>query len=546
MRKINPKGKFDAPLWVELITVQLPNSMYNEIEEEINKAFEEIDLDKVRVSQFLAKLNLNPLRYYLMRNYSRSGRGRKVLYPPLAIAKTLIFQELKGIKTRNRALLRLRRNLNEAKDLGYDLYVGLPTFNNFYFFIHNRIDENVQEIMNFVIKKIRGKCREKDKIIGISLIDKKNVSENRSERTVKRSKKKKFEKMINFLKWDVFPSINFRIPQKGIYDNIHFIDLLTFVAMRNVCTNEGYNLLSEIYEDKKIPTSHTLLDHVKSLELEEIYDMFHKANKKILSIAKKNGRLRGRVDIAIDYTDIMYYGDKNDPMIIETKPKNGTTHAYEFITIKIVSGDEQYTLMALPVNKFSNRVELVEKLLRYAKKWVTIRRLYVDREFYGGHFINLFKRMGIKFIMPAIRSSKIKKALRKNKSPSFTIYKMEGREEAEFNLVIIDNEEGDPKPFATNCNALEVFGFNPFKMYGKRWDIETGYRVKKHNFFPKTTSKNYKVRLFYFLFSVLLYNCWMLTNVVVGIHLYGKIVKRKVISAKVFVNKFFLARINYG
>lgn len=525
----------------------LPNSVLKEIENDINKAFEEIDLDKIKLSQFLGKLKLHPLKYYLMRNYSRCGRGRKPVHPPLPQARTIIFKRLKEIRSRSGVLFRLRRNLDEARDLGYDIYKGIPTEQGFYLFINNRVDQNCESIMDFVVDKIREKCKEEDKIIDIDFIDSKNVSESRSKTTIWRQKKKKFEEAVNFLKWKAFPSIDFRIPDKGRYDNIHFLDLLTFVAMRNVCTNEGYNLLSEIYEDKiKIPTSHTLLNHIRSMKLDEIYNMFLKANEKILNVVKKNGRLKGRVDVAIDFTDIMYYGDKNTPMIIETKPKDGTCHAYEFITIKIVSGNEQYTLMALPVNKLSDTIKLVEKLLKYARKWVTIRRLYVDREFYTTQFVNLFKRMGIKFIMPAIRTSKIKKALIENKSPSFTRYEMKGEEDAEFNLVIVNNEEGKPIPFATNCNPLEMFLLNPFKIYGHRWDIETGYRVIKHNFFPKTTSKNYKVRLFYFLFSVLLYNCWMLTNVVVGIHLYGKIIQEKVITAKVFVTRFFVARVDYG
>ena len=38
-------------------------------------------------------------------------------------------------------------------------------------------------------------------------------------------------------------------------------------------------------------------------------------------------------------------------------------------------------------------------------------------------------------------------------------------------------------------------------MYSKRWGIETGYRNLDHDFKAKTTTRNYHIRLFYFLFS---------------------------------------------
>jgi hypothetical protein len=62
--------------------------------------------------------------------------------------------------------------------------------------------------------------------------------------------------------------------------------------------------------------------------------------------------------------------------------------------------------------------------------------------------------------------------------------------------------------------------------------IGTAYRVKK-DFRPKTTSKNYVIRRFYFLFSVCLYNLWELVNVILA--LIDKIdPKTPVIAAKLF------------
>jgi len=45
-----------------------------------------------------------------------------------------------------------------------------------------------------------------------------------------------------------------------------------------------------------------------------------------------------------------------------------------------------------------------------------------------------------------------------------------------------------------------------------RWQIEGEYKSIKGDFLAKTSSKDYRIRLFYFVFAVLLYNIWRLTD----------------------------------
>lgn len=48
--------------------------------------------------------------------------------------------------------------------------------------------------------------------------------------------------------------------------------------------------------------------------------------------------------------------------------------------------------------------------------------------------------------------------------------------------------------------------------YRDRWMIENEYKSIKEHFLPRTTSSDYRVRLFYFVAAVLMYNVWRLTN----------------------------------
>lgn len=48
--------------------------------------------------------------------------------------------------------------------------------------------------------------------------------------------------------------------------------------------------------------------------------------------------------------------------------------------------------------------------------------------------------------------------------------------------------------------------------YSRWWQIESEYKSIKGDFLAKTSSKDYRVRLFYFVFAVLLYTIWRLTD----------------------------------
>ena len=66
--------------------------------------------------------------------------------------------------------------------------------------------------------------------------------------------------------------------------------------------------------------------------------------------------------------------------------------------------------------------------------------------------------------------------------------------------------------FATNLRVGPEEAESFCRRYSRRWQIENEYKSIKHDFIAKTSSKDYRVRLFYFVFAVLLYNIWRLTN----------------------------------
>ncbi len=253
--------------------------------------------------------------------------------------------------------------------------------------------------------------------------------------------------------------------------------------------------------------------------------------------ARKANHFPRICDCSIDYTNWYFYGDKNAPMVTEMKPDRGTTHCYKFATINISERNQRFTLLAIPVGPFDNKEEILKTLLNYARQRVKIRRLYVDRGFFDSNSIALFTSYNIKFLMPCTANERIKKILEVVPSPKvIKDYKMKN---SLFNVVIVTDENNFKRAFATNIDLNENdvgLSNRLFYLYGKRWSIETSYRVKKHSFRPKTTSKNYFIRLFYFLFSTLLYNLWILVDILICIALLGIFIGNHIITSKYFSN----------
>lgn len=54
------------------------------------------------------------------------------------------------------------------------------------------------------------------------------------------------------------------------------------------------------------------------------------------------------------------------------------------------------------------------------------------------------------------------------------------------------------------------------ELYRKRWSIETAFRDLKQNFKAKPRSRCIGVRRFLFMLCLLLYNCWVLMNLIVA------------------------------
>ncbi len=230
---------------------------------------------------------------------------------------------------------------------------------------------------------------------------------------------------------------------------------------------------------------------------------------KIIKEAVRTGGIDRKVDLAIDCTDLPYFGDDDDPMVVTKKPERGTDHCFRYATATIVVAGQRFTPKSIPIEEIGALHVVVGKLISYVKTLVNIDHVYLDKGFNSIEMVSTLNKMGVKYVMPAIQNPRIKHASRIHEVNTIHRYRIGKSPHDTFtNLAITYNRKGEKIAFYTNTQKAEAVT----ALYTKRWGIETSYNKKKNNFLAKTTSKNAIIRLFYFLLAVCLYNLWQLAN----------------------------------
>jgi hypothetical protein len=186
----------------------------------------------------------------------------------------------------------------------------------------------------------------------------------------------------------------------------------------------------------------------------------------------------------------------------------------------------------------------VEKALEYVKTKVRINTLVADRHFsQDSEYINLFKKLGLKFVMIAKRTAEIRqmsKEIRNENLPRgrkgfayggshVNIIITRGRRERR--IIFMTNIEFS----ANNDNQVSFLAAKLDHLYSQRWNIETTFKQIKGILARTTTNKNFSIRLFYFLLAVNLYNLWIMGESLLSLFRFGKIINKNSISLKFFI-----------
>ncbi len=463
---------------------------------------------------------------------------RKIKFSYESLLKLVLFQKLKGIKFHTKLTKYLRRNPSERWKLGF---CKTPDRTQIGYFVNHILDRKTKELLDYTLDKIEEVSEKFGIIFDVNVLNPEKPENEIKKRSQYLQKNKKTKEICRLFKRRFTSFLDLNLNHNAIYTKKQFIDLMIHMGQTRDFAENGNKTFKEL-RSCGCPDADTLFYHLKNYQnSKKLYMMFVTLFETVWEMSRQSNIFdtRKRYDIAIDFTEWYFYGDRSALMVVGKEPDRGTTKCYKFATVNIVEAGKRFTLLALPVGPFDEKEKVLTRLLSYTLQRINIRRVYVDRGFFDSNAIKVFNRFHLKYLMPATKISTVQKIMELAPAPS--VIKDFEMKDIVFNLVIVEEEQKNgervKRAFATNeeYNENDVnLAERLFDLYGRRWGVETSYRIKKHSYLPKTTSKNYLIRLFYFMFSVLLYNLWILADILVWFSLFGKVEDYHLVTSKLF------------
>lgn len=312
--------------------------------------------------------------------------------------------------------------------------------------------------------------------------------------------------LYRFAKLSTLPFLTFEAKNKARYTKKDHLELLINASLVNGFAEGVSNALNEV---KKVPNGDTLLACLKNQDRGRLVEQFNRIVDRNVKLLKANGSFNRPLPIAIDWQDVVYYG-KTAEMVLTIPFKKGSGCAYEFLTASVVADNCRITVAVMPIDSKKGKLRLVRPVIdRMKQMGIRIRCLMFDRGFMSNELLKYLEDNNIKYIMHLPVTKKIRGTRSGTRKRYMTNSHRDYRNNLSYDIACVYDKSRRLKYFfATNM------AYRPehiLELYKSRWGVETSYRM--HNqFLIRTTSKNYTLRLFYYLFACLMYNVWVVWN----------------------------------
>ena len=292
---------------------------------------------------------------------------------------------------------------------------------------------------------------------------------------------------------------------------------------------------SSIEAKAKSADADTVFYHLSKLSVENTENMLKVHVVKMARHLKRRFGNR-KFAVAIDYTDEMFYGDKETLGVVGTKHKDGSNYAFKYMTVNIVTAGCRFFLFSYPIFTRGDNWFYIEKALDSLEELgIKVYVLLLDKEFNESGTLGLLDARNYKYVIPADQDSKFER-WKKTAERLPAIVRGWKIADVETTLVLLE-EKGQVYGYLTNLSE-EFYKSDAYvlsELYSKRWGIETAHRVEDA-FRIYTTTKNGIVRYFFFVISVLIYNLWVWVNLNFGAETHARI---KVEELKQLLTKGF-------
>jgi IS4 transposase len=258
--------------------------------------------------------------------------------------------------------------------------------------------------------------------------------------------------------------------------------------------------------------------------------------------------------LAIDMTYIAYYGQREELVRVQGAPEDKSYDwCHKVATASIVGDNVLFTVAMLPIGdaddhdpeayadeeKSYRAGGVVRRLVDTVEERANlrVRRVFADREFHAADVVAALEERGLFYVIPAKRDDRVKRFIARmdedvDAEKRVTVKDEHGfygpvkngtnKTRVETTLVGLppDEDRDQTQVFLTNLDVDDEIRLDRrsarrrIKRYTRRGGIENAYGGIKQ-FSPWTTSREYAVRLFHFGFAMLLYDMWLLVDLLV-------------------------------
>ena len=444
----------------------------------------------------------------------------------------------------------LENHSDDAEALGFDNVPARTTFGRTW---RERFNKDLKHTIEFNAKGIRELAYERGSSIGLQAIepeDKRGVSKRTEDRFIGDKSKDVTEEMQRL----VFPAFKFDRADNAKYETDAFCELQSHMGLSGSAAESGTDLFADdTPRETSAPDGDTHLYNIKRLGPGAIQDMIDEGISRMVHKAKHHFEFGRPAEVAIDMTYIAYYGDRDELEMVMGAPRTKSYDwCYKFATLTVVGENVKFTLAMRPVKKGDTIGEIVRDLFWQAREHVSISMVYADSEFCSADTIHAFEEAGVNYVIPSPKHTRVKREIdrmqqdievKRGHAIRGAVLGGTTNERAETNLVLLPSSKDESKTvaFITNkdvtdeirSDRVETKGL--INCYSRRWGIENSYKTIK-DFLAWTTSKNFSVRVFYFGFAVLLYNMWLLVDLLVQVSLDVEHRYKPRVTAKRFLN----------
>lgn len=480
--------------------------------------------------------------------------GKYSPFDPAPIVRALFYKHLYDIEYLQGLEDRLVKNPDIAGQLGFKPS-NIPERSTLSSWWNQYFSDDIRAVIKEADEKIKNYILGQGIPLDSALYDP-NERTGESTETEQRVSEETADEIIRKNRDWVYNILDLDINGNSIYEDRNYQNLMTALALSNSSANDGAEEFEKDLQDKYncddeeyvSPSGDSLIYHLKKFKENKLLEMFNSVLEKLSEISDERYKFfDGKVDLAIDENAIPTHADHDHEWITNIRKRKGTNYGFKYITISIVgSGDEAFVLGVLPVASTEDIREKTVKVVNKAAEYVDIRRVYADRGYYDARLINKLETETDPEFAWVIRAQLHSWArdLWEEKDPDSTVAfdndatirrnKNPYTKVEDVTRIVVPNEsiqEDDAiMAVVTNQTVTEESAKNIADGYSDRWGAETSYRVAQ-KFRAKTTSKSQSVRLYYYLFSAIMYNLYTLVNAIV-IHSLNYMPENPPVTAK--------------